>query len=297
MFCHICGERLLDGAVFCSVCGTKVPNESKNKKINTSHINQKNKDNISARVKTLIEKYFSAICKKESQLLIFSRDSSIIEELSKDISRVDSNENILLAFSYMNRGLYDGFVITEKTFSYCFGGRGCDFKISEIESAEISKAGLATTMILNFSDNTISDKIFLTGIRNTLKFVSDFNDFLLELNHPQEYKKLQEQIQNKDINTLLSISCKSYVGEYLYCVIGNPIKSTHPKYEAAVNNFKVDSQKNIYIICDCTIFGTCKKGFLITEDGFYYIIKKINADTFHGMILRLQKSTKILHLI
>ncbi len=52
--------------------------------------------------------------------------------------------------------------------------------------------------------------------------------------------------------------------------INVPFSSNNRKRLSVIENFGIDPQENIYIIYDETILGNCKKGFVLTDKGFYY---------------------------
>lgn len=276
MFCSKCGSKLADDALFCSKCGNRVQKTIENPILedkSSELTNQKNRVRDYSeedRITALLNKHLKEIVQNEKQLLIVPEDERIINAFPTEVIQKYTHQKPLLAFNYMNDGMKDGFIITETEFISIYGGRKNSLLLKDVRFANLFKAGLATVMTLfKFSDGCSSD-IYLTGIMDTKKLLSGVNAFFMELNQKELYDKQEEKIQAKDIKTILSVSFKDYIGDYTYCSIGTPISTGHAKYKSAINNFNLDVKNEIFMIYDESIWGNCKKGFLVTYQGIYH---------------------------
>lgn len=293
MFCYKCGKELVDGALFCSWCGCKALEVSaqSNSDITSSEFLMANEDekvfetattkskieseDQECKIISLLNKHLKTIVDSEKQLLISPQDDQTINAFSPDILQRYTSNKPLLVFNYMNDGMKDGFVITSTEFISIYGNRKNAFLLKDLEFANLFKAGLATVMtIFTFrdgrTDKLCTPDIYLTSILDTKKFLSGINSFLLELNRKDIYDEREKKIESKDIKTILTSAFTNYKGDYTYCSIGLPITQKHPKYSSAIANFNISFGTEIYMIYDETILGTCKKGFVVCNQGIYY---------------------------
>lgn len=54
-----------------------------------------------------------------------------------------------------------------------------------------------------------------------------------------------------------------------YLFVGEDL-SDLPKYRKAATNFRIPAEERVHLIYDDTVFGSCKTGFAITDQGLYY---------------------------
>lgn len=92
----------------------------------------------------------------------------------------DDPEGPLIAFDYSGN-MSKGFVITERHFMWNYSSKVCCINIEKIVSATKQSFFLTECMVLNTSNSGPTERLFLTGIKNSDDFVKWLNSFLSEV--------------------------------------------------------------------------------------------------------------------
>ena len=204
MKCANCGSELPSGANFCLKCGAKKekPVEFKCPKCGTNlpknsefcyNCGQNLKEEVyEAKVERLAKKYFGNAENLFGDNIIFladrNSDGMLPYDLSGYIKKYGWDTKPLLYFMYSNKG--EGFVLTNRNFAYFYNVHEAtwSFALNEIKSAWADKAILADVMYLDIG--YISNKIYLTGLRNAKEFPVLFDKFIKELNGTSDNNKV-----------------------------------------------------------------------------------------------------------
>lgn len=308
MFCINCGSKLLDGAKFCSECGTCLDSIKSNTAnmpeqnvqngqsvfsyANTDSENKKNfevynelEQNPETIKRQLIHEMFydtfndSRIFGEHVYIIGKNPINQEIKENLKEYYLEDNSEKPLLVFDYKN-ALENGFVITDHRLVWYYGSYGRQsIELEDIYDLNVGKAVLATVFRPIDSDNVQYPNIYLDGIRELDIFIVKFNKFLDiiydyfygEYEDEDEEKNSEGHGNNEKNEDLIAHACHVISVNSVYCVIGEPIISpSAKKYIVAKKNFKIPEEDNIFLIFDSTILGSCEKGFALCSSGFYY---------------------------
>ena len=76
------------------------------------------------------------------------------------------------------------------------------------------------------------------------------------------YRKLNEKLE--EVKKL----CYGFIDSD-YCIVSSPYLDATQMGQKARNNFEVPISEKLFLICDTTMFQTCKKGFVICSGGLY----------------------------
>lgn len=296
MFCHKCGQKLVEGARFCSSCGEKVviPDEvekkalissiketEKTKMIEPEYEEGEDDDDYRAKIGTEVYAitrfgYVYRYGNSFGNRVYFDGIDNIptpVYDKGSDYFDYD-NEKPFIVFDYKNY-MENGFMITTSNiiwrYNYGNGNEFCKCYLYDIKEVRLERVVLAQVMRIITKSGKVCKDIYLTGIENTTLFVNKFSEFIQLLND-ESFEWDEEEDENvTDVEIsekeIWEICCSEKIDD-IYCEIGNPLDS--PKEKTARNNFDIPQDEKMFLVCDSTVLGSCKKGFAICSTGFYF---------------------------
>lgn len=186
------------------------------------------------------------------------------------------NEKTLLIFDYDNKKtLKYGLVLTDQRLIWQFLGiEKQEIELTKIKNIRYGKSGLASVLRVTSIEDVVYKEIYLTGIEEEIEFVAKL--FSLRENiYENVYLVGQEDYLDDTVDDDFIVNACNFVESDGLCYEwGNPLTSmSSKKYNSAKKYFEIlddEDDENIYLICDATIIGNCKKGFAITTYGIYY---------------------------
>lgn len=280
MFCINCGGKLVEGAKFCSNCGTgivAIPEQEQEKIVFPETIPVVAKSTQDLRVMELIlenviEDAFSSLFHIRGefgkQVFIAEKDKIIHEEdIREHFLSGSLDEKLLMVFEYQKN---IGFVITNQRIIWDYERGLNEIFLTNIKNVTIGKSGLATIMRLTSSNNEVYPKIYLTGISKEEEFVFRFRKMIDTI-----HKKLCNDKITKNDTDFIVRSCKDIKIDNMYCEVGNPtIQPSSKRYQKAKLYFNIPDHEDIYFIYDNTVLGSCKTGFALCTSGYYYCVSQ-----------------------
>lgn len=300
MFCYNCGQKVMEGAKFCSNCGASLsaivggqPGESEGINDDVGAEEQKTIEgdiiepqpsmtieNTENKIETAFKKAFGSANKFGNLVYIIGLDP-ISQELENNMHEFylsgEPGEKPLLIFDYGNQNLKDGLVVSNQRIVWHFSTTGQqEIELSDIRDVSMGKAVLATVMNIISCNNIKYKSIYLTGIQDETEFVVKFRKFVNEIYaiYHGNSEDANEVCIKDDIESnidYITRACNSVNIDSPYCEVGHPeVLPTVSKYNKAKCNFNIPDDESIFLIFDATVFGGCQKGFAICTTGFYY---------------------------
>ena len=274
MFCYKCGEKLNEGAKFCHVCGVKV-NILDEQMVDLEEEDDFDEESGIGTEAYAIDRFYDTYQGLNiygKQVYMLGQDD--VPEKIQDNSSNYFNYDMEMPFIIFNYGnnLAQGFVITSSNiiwkYNYGSGNQCCKCSLYDIKEVRLEKAGLAKVMRIITNEGKICKEIYLTGMDNIPAFANKFSEFVrilqdktIEINDDfnNDTAIREEQIAN---------ICNSVKFDNMYCEVGNPLQSK--KEKNARKNFDIPLSEKMYLVCDTTVFGGCRKGLAICSSGFYF---------------------------
>ena len=303
MFCFNCGQKVIDGARFCSACGTDLTAIIDNGKNiippGTDQVStdiQKNDVTEQYTEEQIIEEVFNEIFDGRVQFgnsVYIIRKDPITPKIKKNIQEHylsrDPMEKPLLVFDY-RKELEEGFVITNQRLVWHFGSMGQnEIELLDIKDILMRKVVLATVMDVISFDDVKYPYIYLTGIRGEAEFVAKLRKFIDALYNIFSGEEDESEDQEDHHIKVIIQACASSRMDSIYCEIGQPtIPLSSSKYINAKKNFKIPDKEIVFLIYDATILGGCRKGIAICDGGLYYFGNRagvINWSQFKNITL------------
>lgn len=300
MFCYNCGQKIMEGAKFCSNCGSNLsaiagsqPDESEGVNKDVLAGGQKTGDRVvieqqpSLEMENAEEKIDAAFKKafgsanKFGNLVYIIGLNPISPELENNMHEFylsgEPGEKPLLIFDYGNQNLKEGMVVSDQRIAWHFATTGQqEIDLSDIRDVSMGKAVLATVMNIISCNNIKCKSIYLTGIQDETEFVVKFRKFVNEIYaiYHGNSADADEVCIKDDIESnveFIARACNSVSIDSMYCELGHPeVMPTASKYSKAKCNFNIPDDESIFLIYDATVFGGCQKGFAVCATGFYY---------------------------
>lgn len=300
MFCYNCGQKVMEGAKFCSNCGSSLSAivggqsggcESFNKDMQTGEQKIIGEDiiepqpsmtieNTENKIETAFKKAFGSANKFGNLVYIIGQDA-ISQELENNMHEFylsgEPGEKPLLIFDYSNQNLKDGLVVSNQRIVWHFSTTGQqEIELSDIRDVSMGKAVLATVMNIISCNNIKYKSIYLTGIQDETEFVVKFRKFVNEIyaiyhGNSEDADKVCIKDDIESNVEFIIRACNSVNIDSMYCEVGHPeVMPMAPKYSKAKCNFNIPDEESIFLIYDATVFGGCQKGFAVCATGFYY---------------------------
>ena len=300
MFCYNCGQKIMEGAKFCSNCGSNLSviagsqsdeSEGVDKGVMSGGQRTSDEDctapqpnmkmeNAEEKIDVAFKKAFGSANKFGNLVYIFGLNP-ISQELENNMQEFylsgEPGEKPLLIFDYGNQNLTDGLVVSNQRIVWHFATTGQqEIELSDIKDVSMGKAVLATVMNIISCNNIKYKSIYLTGIQDETEFVVKFRKFVNEVyaiyhgnNEDADEVCIKDDIES-NVEFIIR-ACNSVSIDSMYCEVGHPeVMPTASKYSKAKCNFNIPDDESIFLIYDATIFGGCQKGFAVCTTGFYY---------------------------
>lgn len=188
MFCHMCGNKLVEGARFCSKCGTKAKEITSVNNVDLVSEIVDTKHNSKVKIRQVIEKFFTDYCSCEGydadNIYLFPEDckKEVIDNFVK--YPLLPNENPLIIFNYKNN-FRQGFLITDERFIWNYETIRGEWYLKDIGSIDIVKyiSTVDAMMLFDRHMSKYSSYIILTHLYKPYLFMFRFALFLYELNY------------------------------------------------------------------------------------------------------------------
>ena len=187
MFCYICGNKIVEGAKFCSQCGTKIKNTTGEKNTALDSKIFDTKQNNKVRTRHAIEKFF----KDYSLFEGYNADNIYLfpQECKKEFINAFvkypllPDENPLLIFNYKNN-YRQGFLITDERFIWNYESITGEWFLKDIGNIDIVKyiSMVDAMMLFDKSMSKYSSYIILTHLYKPYLFMFKFALFLYDIN-------------------------------------------------------------------------------------------------------------------